>query len=84
MSRILVALGAVSFLILSAPTWSDDSPSDRPNATNSQLMKRCVADQKAKNSSASADDVKKTCRDQVKAYRDHPSVTTPPAATPPG
>jgi hypothetical protein len=70
----LVILGAA---IVGSQALADDSPTARPIQTNRELMKQCMADQRAKNSGASAADMKKSCKEQIKTYQEHPSVTTP-------
>jgi hypothetical protein len=44
------------------------------------LLKQCLADQRAKNRGASAADLKKICKEQIKTYQEHPSATTPSKA----
>jgi hypothetical protein len=63
---------------------ADDAPTARPPMTHKQMMKDCVAKERAANTGATDADLKKTCDAKIKEYREHPSVTTTPANTPPG
>jgi hypothetical protein len=63
---------------------ADDAPAARPAVTHKQMMKDCMAKERAANSSASDADLRKTCDAKIKEYREHPSVTTTPPNTPPG
>lgn len=65
--------------LLAATALADDSPSARPNQTDRQLMKQCMAEQKSKGGQSDAD-MKKACQEQVKSYRNHPSATSPETA----
>jgi hypothetical protein len=76
---LAAALAGGSFQVL-----ADDANSAPPVMNHKQLMRDCVAKEKAANSSASDEDVKKTCNAKIKAHRDHPSETKAPADTPPG
>jgi hypothetical protein len=80
---------AISFLVAamvggSFQVLADDANSDRPVMNHHQMMKDCLAKEKAANSAASDEDLKKTCQEKIKAHRDHPSETKAPADTPPG
>jgi hypothetical protein len=83
MKRTLAPLLVLGLVFVGSQALADDSPTARPNQTNRELMKQCMADQKANNSGASAADMKKTCKDQIKTYQQHPSVTTPSKAPSP-
>jgi hypothetical protein len=61
---------------------ADDTNTDRPVMTNKQMMKNCTAKERAENSNASMDDIKKTCRAKIKSYNDHPSESNPPPDNP--
>jgi hypothetical protein len=83
MKCTLVPLVILSAAIVGPQAWADDSPTARPNQTNRELMKQCMTDQRTKNSGASAADMKRTCKEQIKTYQEHPSVTTPSKAPTP-
>lgn len=76
----LLILGTMILANASAVAVADDAPTDRPVQTHRRLMRQCMAEQKAKAAGISVDEMKKTCEDEVKSYRDHPSVTTPETA----
>jgi hypothetical protein len=61
---------------------ADDTNSDRPVKTHKQLMKECMAKERSANTGASEDDMKKTCREKIKSYNNHPSETTQPGNNP--
>jgi hypothetical protein len=77
MKGTLARLVILGVAFVGSQTMADDSPTARPNQSDRELMKQCMADQRAKNSDASAADMKKICKQQVKTYQEHPSVTTP-------
>lgn len=80
---ILGAFCATTILTGSMAFGADQMSSDS-SMSHSQMMKDCMAKQKAKDSSMSKDDMKKACMDQTKMSKDHamapstaPSQTTP-------
>jgi hypothetical protein len=83
MKRTLAPLVTLSLAFAGSLAIADDAPTARPNETNRELMRQCMADQKVKNSGASAAEIKKTCKEQIKTYQEHPSVTTPSKAPTP-
>ena len=83
MKRTLVPLTILGLALVGSQVMADDSPTARPNQTNRELMRQCMADQKVKNSGAAAAEIKKTCKEQIKTYQEHPSVTTPSKAPTP-
>jgi hypothetical protein len=42
-----------------------------------QMMKDCMAKQKAANNGMSVQDMRKSCKDQIKAKVDHPADSQP-------
>jgi len=80
--------GLISVVILTALTGfgaaalADDTNTDRPVQSHKQMMKDCMAKERAANTGASSDYLKKTCEEKIKSYNDHPSETTPPPANP--
>jgi len=80
MKRTLARLVILGVAFVGSQAMADDAPTARPNQTDRELMKQCLADQRAKNSGASAADLKKICKEQIKTYQEHPSVTTPSKA----
>jgi hypothetical protein len=80
MYRALMVLVAAAGGCL--PAFGDDSNTDRPVVSQQQMMKDCIAKERAANNTAAIDDIKKTCREKIKSYNDHPSETAPPPANP--
>jgi hypothetical protein len=80
--------GSISAVVLTALTGlgvqaiADDTNSDRPVQSHKQMMKDCVAKERAANTTASTESLKKTCEEKIKSYNDHPSETNPPPANP--
>jgi hypothetical protein len=83
MKSTLAQLVIVGAAIIGSQALADDSPAARPTQTDRELMKQCMANQRAKNAGASAADMKKSCKEQIKTYQEHPSVTTPSKAPTP-
>jgi hypothetical protein len=79
-----IALLAAGMAGVCLQALADDAPTAQPQMTHKQMMKDCITKERAAKSSASDADLKKTCEAKIKEYRDHPSVTTTPANTPPG
>jgi len=82
MNRILLPFVCATLVGIGAQAIADDSPSDQPIKTHHQLMKHCMAEQKAKNKGASKEDMKQKCDNEIRTYRSHPSVTSPSEAPP--
>lgn len=80
MNRILIPLLLAGFVGAGLHVArADDSNTDRPVATDQQLMKQCMDKEKSENPHATKADRKKICEDKVKSYDAHPSEThTPP------
>jgi hypothetical protein len=79
----LVPLLTFTALVVGTVALADDAPTAQPNQTDRQLMQQCMAEQKAKSPDASVKDMRKTCQEKVKSYREHPSVTSPAKAPTP-
>jgi len=84
MTRMI--LGALVALLagssLSTRGLADDTNSDRPVKTQKQMMKECMARERSANTGAPEDDMRKTCREKIKSYNNHPSETTEPPNNP--
>ncbi len=66
--------------LLSSPVWAGDAnPADASGATHEQMLKDCMARQKAKDSTLSTDELKQACQDEMKMKMkaDPPNQTTP-------
>ena len=64
--------------LLSSPVWAGDANSaDASGATPRQMLKDCMARQKAKDSTLSTDELKKACQDEMKMNPDTRNQTTP-------
>jgi hypothetical protein len=64
--------------LLSSPVWAGDAnPAAASGATHEQMLKDCMARQKAKDSTLSTDELKKGCQDEMKMKADPPNQTTP-------
>ena len=61
---------------------ADDANSDRPVESHKQMMKDCMQQERQANPSESKTDARRTCRDKIKSYNNHPSETTPPPQNP--
>jgi hypothetical protein len=81
MKNKLFASAILAAAVLSSPVWADDTSSG--DGSHKQMMKDCLTRQKAQNSSASPEDMKKACRSEIKmrggksAAEDTPNQTTP-------
>jgi hypothetical protein len=84
MNRIVASLlfGCLASAGVGMKAIADDTNTDRPVMTHKQLMKECMDKERAENSSASMEDVKKTCRAKIKSYNNHPSESNPPPDNP--
>jgi hypothetical protein len=81
--RAFVAVVVLAGLTgLGVRALADDTNTDRPVESHKQMMKDCMAKEKAANSAADTEVLKKTCREKIKSYDNHPSETTPPPANP--
>jgi hypothetical protein len=78
--KLLLVSAMCCTVMMGQAVRADDAPSARPNETNAQLMRRCMAEQKAKSATTAAAEMRKTCQAQIKTYKDHPSATSPTAA----
>jgi pentapeptide MXKDX repeat protein len=67
---------------VSTRALADDTNSDRQVKTQKQMMKECIAKERSANTGASEDDMKKTCREKIQSYNNHPSETTQPPNNP--
>jgi hypothetical protein len=45
-------------------------------------MRECIARHRSQDSSASKDDLKKACSEELKSYENHPSSTSPSKSPP--
>jgi len=79
MGALVAILAATS---LSTRGLADDTNSDRPVKTHKQMMKDCMAKERSTNTGASEDDMRKTCREKIKSYNNHPSETSEPPNNP--
>jgi hypothetical protein len=61
---------------------ADDTNSDRPIESHKQMMKDCMQQERQANPTAQKEDMKRTCREKIKSYNDHPSETAPPPQNP--
>ena len=84
MNRIVASLLLACLASAGVQAIADDTNTDRPVMTHKQMMKDCMDRERASNSGASTEDMKKTCRAKIKSYEDHPSETKTPPANPGG
>jgi hypothetical protein len=62
-----VSWAVLATTLLSSPLWAGDAnPAAAPGATHEQMLKDCMARQKAKDSTLSTDELKKACQDEMK------------------
>ncbi len=73
----LAALAGHSGLAL-----ADDANSDRPVQSHKQMMRDCMQQERQVNSTESKEEMKRTCREKIRSYNDHPSETAPPPQNP--
>jgi hypothetical protein len=83
MHRTITALLLTGMISVGVPALADDNSNPPPATTNAQqmhhqMMKDCMAKAKAANTGMSELDMKKSCKDQIKAKVDHPNDTSPP------
>jgi hypothetical protein len=79
LAKTVVIAAASTVLLGVAPlTMADDSATAPQPKTNHQMMKECMKKQKAANNGMSDADMKKSCRDQIKANVDHPDAPAEP------
>jgi len=87
MHRTITALLVTGMISVGVPALADDPPdtSNPPPAATThaqqmhhQMMKDCMDKAKASNNGMSEVDMKKSCKDQIKAKVDHPDDTSPP------
>jgi hypothetical protein len=82
MRTLISALALTTLASFGVRAIADDTNTDRPVVSHKQMMKDCMAKERAANSGASTDDMRKTCREKIKSYDNHPSETAPPPANP--
>ena len=56
---------------------ADDAMSSSGSMSHKQMMKDCMARQKAKDSTLSTDELKRACQDEMKMKADPPNQTPP-------
>lgn len=82
MNRLISTVILAGSLGIGAQAMANDPPSSSDMPANSnidthQMMKECMAKQKAANNGMSEDDMRKSCRDQIKAKIDNPDASAP-------
>ena len=75
---VMIAIASTALLGVAPFTMADDQASGAQPKTNQQLMKECMKKQRAANTGMSEDDMRKSCRDQIKANVDHPNAPAEP------
>jgi hypothetical protein len=73
----LALLAACSGLAL-----ADDANSDRPVQSHKQMMRDCMQQERQVNSTEPKEEMKRTCREKIRSYNDHPSETALPPRNP--
>jgi hypothetical protein len=84
MNRSLAALLLAFLAGGSIQAYADDTNTARPVVPPKKMMKECMDKERSNNSGASEEDMKKTCREKIKSYDQHPSETNPPPDNPGG
>ena len=79
---VYALMTAVTGMLGVAPACADDANSDRPIMTHKQMMKDCMAKERAAHPDAAAQDLKKTCLAKIQSYEQHPSETVRPPNNP--
>jgi hypothetical protein len=80
MNRMLSTLVIVGAMGFGVQAMADDTSSSTPSGATvntHQMMKDCMAKAKASNNGMSQQDMKKSCKDQIKAKVDHPDDRSP-------
>jgi Spy/CpxP family protein refolding chaperone len=76
---VMITVASTLLLGVAPFTMADDSATAPQLTTNQQMMmKECMKKQKAANNGMSEADMKKSCRDQIKANVDTPSASAEP------
>ena len=75
---VMIALASTALLGVAPFTMANDSATAPRPKTNQQLMKECMKKQRAANNGMSEDDMRKSCRDQIKANVDNPNAPAEP------
>lgn len=84
MTRIVASLLLTCLASAGLQAFADDTNNARPVMNQKQMMKDCMDKERASNTGASTEDMKKTCRAKIKSYEDHPSETKNPPSNPGG
>lgn len=66
MNRVIVSLAIAGFMIAGTESFADDAMGHGTMTEKHQMMKDCMAKQKAANSGMSKSDMRKACKDQMK------------------
>jgi hypothetical protein len=82
MRTLISALVLTTLTGFGVRAMADDTNTARPVESHKQMMRDCMDKERAANSGASTEDMRKTCREKIKSYDNHPSETTPPPANP--
>lgn len=67
---LMTAVMSATLVSVAAPVLADDSSTGAQPKTNQQMMKECMKKQRAANNGMSDKDMRKSCRDQIKANVD--------------
>jgi hypothetical protein len=80
-----VSWAVLATTLLSSPLWAGDANPAASGATHEQMLKDCMARQKAKDSTLSTDELKQACQDEIrmKMKADPPNQATPNPAPQP-
>jgi hypothetical protein len=74
----MIAVTAATLMSVATPVFADDPATGAQPKTNQQMMKECMKKQKAANNGMSDKDMRKSCRDQIKANVDQPDKSSQP------
>jgi hypothetical protein len=77
MISTLLIVGAMGFGVQAIADDPSSSTTSGTTMNTRQMMKDCMAKAKASNNGMSEQDMKKSCKDQIKAKVDHPDDTAP-------
>jgi hypothetical protein len=78
----IAALTLAVFAGQSGLALADDTNSDRPVESHKQMMRDCIQRERQANPTESKQDMKRTCREKISSYNDHPSETAQPPQNP--
>lgn len=78
MNRLVASLACAGLMCGGVQAFADDAPS-KPTMTKHQMMKDCMAKQKASDGGMPKEDMKKACKDVTKTEKENADRAPAPA-----